>query len=203
MKVQSWIKNKLALAGESAELPLSELEFVLLDVDLTGIDINEDSVLGVAALPMANGGFSLSDLRYYRFPDYGAVSSAHPSSTDTTYQTITDLLTGRVVCTLNPRFVRCMLEHAAARFRYSVPPGEWLDLAAASVVTREPSELARLSYWKEKMATSGRSEFDAVYDVFAMAQLLQAVLAHAEQMGIATLSKLIRNQTAEHWLRPH
>lgn len=203
MKVQSWIKRKLALAGESAELPLSELEFVLLDVDLTGTDINKDSVLGVAALPMVNGGFSLSDLCYYRFPGEGAVSSALPSSTDTTYQAITDLLTGRVVCTLNPRFVRCMLERAAARFQDTVPAGEWLDLAAASVVTREPSELTRLSYWKEKMATGGRSEFDAVYDVFAMAQLLQAVLAHAEQMGIATLSKLIRNQTAEHWLRPH
>lgn len=198
MKIQSWIKHKLALAGGSAELPLSELEFVLLDVDLTGTDINKDSVLGVAALPMVNGGFSLSDLRYYRFPGDGAVSS-----TDTTYQTITKLLTGRVVCTLNPRFVRCMLERAAAQFQYTVPAGEWLDLAAASVVTREPSDLTRLSYWKEKMATGGRSEFDAVYDVFAMAQLLQAVLAHAEQMGITTLSRLISNQTAEHWLRPH
>lgn len=36
-----------------------------------------------------------------------------------------------------------------------------------------------------------------------MAQLLQAILAYCGEMDIATVEDLVRNQQAEHWMRPY
>lgn len=204
MKVSSWIRRKLARAPKNETLPLGELEFVLVDVDLTGTDTSKDSVIGLAALPLSNGCFRLDDLRYCRLPSPSNHRQVCAPDCAAAYAAILDLLVKRTVFTINPRFVRHILGRTAALFQLPPPGGDWLDLpAAAGVVACHGSVLTSMAYWQEKMRTGGRQEHDAVYDVFAMAQQLQAVLAYAEEMGIETMADLQRNQRAETWLRPY
>lgn len=204
MSLTSWLRHKLGQAspGETPEKPLlSELEFVLFDVDLTGTDASQDSVIGLAALPLIDGSFRPADLRYCTLQ---ATEQPLSPEAEAEYRAILDLATGRAAFTINPRFVRHMLEQTAARLGLPPPTGNWLDLAAAAGVVGSDGQAATsLSYWQRKMATSGRHAHDAVYDVFAMAQLLQALLAYAEDAGIESLSDLMRNQTAEAWMRPY
>jgi DNA polymerase III alpha subunit (gram-positive type) len=109
-----------------------------------------------------------------------------------------------VVVTINPNFIQHMLALTADRFQLPPPVGTWLDLsAAAGVIGGDGVTATSLGHWQEKMKTGGRHEHDAIYDVFAMAQLLQALLAYAEDSGIETLDDLRRNQSAESWMRPY
>ncbi len=95
-----------------------------------------------------------------------------------------------------------MIARAARLHRLPALDGEWIDLAAAAaVVGGEDNELATMDYWLEKMKTGGRRPHDATYDVFAMAQLLQAVLAYAEDAGIKTVSALARTRETRFWFR--
>ncbi|MDD2741071.1 MAG: hypothetical protein PHV02_02290 [Rhodocyclaceae bacterium] len=209
MSLSTWIRRKFALgnAGDfSDERMLSELEFLLLDVELTGTDAETDKVIGLAALPLLEGAFSLDELRYCHFSQSAESTGSDPALTGeslATYQAIIDQMSRCIVVTINPVFVRHMLEKSTADYCLPAPSGHWLDLSAvAAVVGNDAGSATSLAHWLAKMKTCGRHEHDAVYDVFAMAQLLQALLAYADEAGITTLADLMRNQNAENWLRP-
>lgn len=206
MSLSSWIRQKIGKPSSAESLGgllLAELEFVLLDVDLTGTDATQDSVLGLAYLPLTEGAFRPADLRYIRFADRHSPATGCPPETIAGYQACLDLMAKRVVVTINPNFIQHMLALTADRL--GLPPlvGTWLDLSAiAGVIGGESLAVTSLSHWQTKMKAGGRHEHDAIYDVFAMAQLLQALLAYAEDSGIETLTDLLRNQSAESWMRP-
>lgn len=207
MSVKSWIRQKLgqrpaveSLAGSS----LAELGFVLLDVDLTGTDATRDAVTGLAFLPLQEGAFLPADLSYVSFAEANTSEIPPPQNTLVGYQSCLDLMANNVVVTINPNFIKHMLALTAERFGLPQPGGTWLDLTEiAGVIGDDSLAATSLRAWQVKMKTCGRHEHDAVYDVFAMAQLLQALLAYAEASGIETLADLRRNQSAESWLRPY
>lgn len=207
MSISSWIRQKIGQAPpeESREVQsLAELEFVLLDLDLTGTDATRDSVIGLAYLPLVDGAFRPAELRYVRFADQASPATGCAPEAITGYQACLDLTASRVVVTINPNFIRHMLALAADRFQLPSPAGTWLDLsAAAGVIGGDGVTATSLGHWQAKMKAGGRHEHDAIYDVFAMAQLLQALLAYAEDSGIETLADLRRNQSAESWMRPY
>lgn len=208
MSIASWIRQKIGqtLPAESRnEQLLAELEFVLLDVDLTGTDATQDSVIGLAYLPLVEGTFQPAELGYIHFAD--ATTSAEGRCAPEIvagYQACLDLMARSVVVTINPNFIQHMLALTAVRFQLPPLVGTWLDLsAAAGVIGGDGVAATSLGHWLEKMKTGGRHEHDATYDVFVMAQLLQALLAYAEDSGIETLADLRRNQSAESWMRPY
>lgn len=207
MTVKAWIRRRLGASAATREAdarPLSEVEFALIDVDLTGIDRDKDEVSGVAVLPLVDGGFRLDHLRYCRFPSAGAPSEAAAADLRRDYEDLLRSLGKRAVFTYNPRFVGWMLGKTTRRLMLPEPQGEWFDIAAAAaVIGTDTVEATSMDYWLRKMKAGGQQEHDAVYDVFAMAQLLQAILAYADEMGIENLADLIRNQKARAWLRPY
>lgn len=183
---------------------LAELEFVLLDIDLTGTDATQDSVIGLAFLPLVDGAFRPAELRYIRFADPSSAEGRCAPEAIAGYRACLDLMASSVVVTINPNFVQHMLALTADRCQLPPPVGTWLDMSAtAGVIGGEGVAATSLSHWHEKMKTGGRHEHDAIYDVFAMAQLLQALLAYAEDSEIETLADLRRNQSAESWMRPY
>lgn len=206
MTLSSWLRDKFDQVlhpGASDRVLLSELEFLLVDVDLTGTDINQDSVIGLAALPLVEGRFAPDALRYCRFAPSSIHGFADAPGVAEDYQAILEVMAGRTVFTVNPTFVQHMLVEAVSRRQLPTPEGKWLDLsAAAGVVGSDTIPVTSLAYWQAQMKIRGRHAHDAVYDVFAMAQLLQALLAYAEDEGIETLADLMRNQSAEAWMRP-
>ena len=206
MTLSSWLRHKFDRAlhpGATERALLSELEFVLVDVDLTGTDINQDSVVGLAALPLVDGRFAPDELRYCRFAPSDIHGFADAPGVAEDYQAILEEMAGRTVFTVNPAFVQHMLFQAVSRRQLPAPEGKWLDLSgAAAVVGSDAIPVTSLAYWQAQMKVRGRHAHDAVFDVFAMAQLLQALLAYAEDEGIETLADLMRNQSAEAWMRP-
>lgn len=204
MTFNSWFRKRIersALGSGAKARPLGELEFAVIDVDLTGIDRDRDRVEGIAVLPLVEGRFRIADLRYCPLPCPGG---EEPPEWRRDYEDLLEILAGRTVFTYNPRFVHWMLAKSAEQLGIPAPPAPWLDIAAAAdVIGLDGVEATSMAHWLEKMRTGGRQEHDAVYDVFAMAQLLQAVLAYAGETGIETLEDLVRNQKAENWLRPY
>lgn len=207
MILKKWLRTRLgqpAAGAAGAVRPLSELAFAVLDVDLSGTDRQADDVLGVAVLPVTEGAFRLADLRYCRFPTRHQEAAVAAPDLQRDYAGVLDLLANRTILTYNPRFVAWMLTESARRLGLPAPPGDWLDIAsAAAVVGFDGVDATSMAYWLRKMKTGGRQEHDAVYDVFALAQLLQGVLAYADEMGIETLADLVRNQKARDWMRPY
>jgi hypothetical protein len=70
--------------------------------------------------------------------------------------------------------------------------------AVNDAMTQRPPGLAvqQLGAPRRRRLGDGRRPHDATYDVFAMAQLLQAVLAYSEDAGIDTVESLVRRQDA-------
>jgi DNA polymerase III alpha subunit (gram-positive type) len=185
-----------------ADRRLTDVRFAVVDVDLTGTSIRRDRVTGIAALPVAGGTFRICDLRYCALPAAPDAPADDASGWRRDYLAVRDLIVGSACVTYNPDFVRRMIVRACRVNRLPSLDGEWIDLAAAaSVVSSEDNRLTTMGYWLEKMKSGGRRPHDATYDVFAMAQMLQAVLAYSEDAGIDTVESLARRQDASAWFR--
>jgi hypothetical protein len=73
-----------------------------------------------------------------------------------------------------------------------------MDLGGQRRDDAASSGARRAATWRPRRLRlgDGRRPHDATYDVFAMAQLLQAVLAYSEDAGIDTVESLVRRQDA-------
>jgi DNA polymerase III epsilon subunit-like protein len=183
----------------AARRRFADVRFAVVDVDVTGTSIRRDRVTGIAALPVTAGTFRLSDLHYCALP--GAPSDER-SGWRRDYLALRDLVVDGPIVTYNPDFVRRMIVRACRVNRLPAIDGEWIDLAAAAAtVGSDDRELTTMGYWLEKMKSGGSRPHDAAYDVFAMAQLLQAVLAYAEDAGIDTVESLVSRHDAPAWFR--
>ena len=94
-----------------------------------------------------------------------------------------------------------MILHADSLSGVSILQSTWIDLeSAAGVVATEEEELSTMGYWLERMSAGGERSHDARYDVFTMAQMLQALLSYFEEAGVETLETLREIQAARAWL---
>jgi DNA polymerase III epsilon subunit-like protein len=201
----SWLRRGALpsrLRAGWATLRLDEMRFVALDVDVTGTSLRRDRVTGIAALPVTAAMLRLADLRYCALPTTPAASTQPSSDWRSRYLSLREMVVGSPVVTYNPDFVRGMIARTCSVNRLPAIEGDWIDLVAiAGVVDAEVTELTSMEYWLEEMKTGGSRPHDATYDVFAMAQMLQAVLAYCEEAGIETAESLARNHDARTWLR--
>jgi DNA polymerase III epsilon subunit-like protein len=186
----------------SAALRLDETRFVALDVDVTGTSLRRDRVTGIAALPVTAAMLRLADLRYCALATTTGASTQPASDWRSRYLGLREMVMGSPIVTYNPGFVKGMIARSCSMHRLPAIEGDWLDLVAiAGVVDAEVTELTSMEYWLEEMRSGGSRPHDAAYDVFAMAQMLQAVLAYCEEAGIETAESLARNHDARAWLR--
>ena len=201
----SWLAGCKAWAwfgSRAPARPLAEMKFAVVDVDLTGINVHRDRVTGIAALPVSGGAYRIADLRYARMPAPSAIDNGAGSQWRTDYLALRESIAGSTIVTYNPAFVRHMISRACRSHDLPVLDGEWIDLEAAAVVMgTQDNELTTMNYWLDKMKAAGRCPHDATYDVVAMAQLLQAVLAYSEDAGIDTLESFGRLQAVRAWFR--
>jgi hypothetical protein len=205
VSVRAWLSRRV-LRGRLGSVPdlrrLAEMRFAVVDVDVSGTDIHDDHVTGIAVLPVVSGAFRISDLHYCPLANAPHAPADPGAAGQHRYLAVRDLVAGSPIVTYNPRFVREMISRACRSS--GLPPlgSDWVDLASAvRVVDSGESELTSMDHWLERMKAGGPRPHDAIYDVFAMAQLLQAVIAHAEEVGIDTFEALARNQDARAWLR--
>ena len=203
MSVGSWLRHGVLrkLFGPQGEPKrLGDLRFCVLDIDVTGISIRRDKVTGVAILPLVAGTFRVADLRYFSLVDVSATAARSSIVRHDIDVALKKLVAGSPIVTYNAHFVRQMISRACSGL--AVPEDDWIDLeSAAGVVAREDKELTNMDYWLYRMKAGGQRSHDATYDVFSMAQMLQALLAYCEDARIDTLESLTGLQHARAWLR--
>jgi DNA polymerase III epsilon subunit-like protein len=205
MSALSWLErlaSRVFVGHSLAPQRLAEMRFTVVDVDVTGTSTRRDRVTGIAALPVEAGALRISDLRYCAVPGVPAGPGVSVGSEwRDAYASVVRLVRGHPIVTYNPRFVRQMLRNCSRRRGIPAIDGEWMDLdAMARSIGSADDELTTMTYWLANMRSGGRRLHDAAYDVFAMAQLLQAVIAYGEDAGIVTSESLGRLQEARPWL---
>jgi hypothetical protein len=205
VKLLSWLHRAFLwgrFGSGDDDVRVAEASFAVLDVDVTGTSVRDDRVIGIAALPLTAGVFRIRDLRYCALDDASARAPASGGDWRGDYLALRDFVAERPVVTYNPEFVREMIRRTARARGLPRLGGEWIDLAsAAGVVGGEENELATMHYWLERMKTGSRGPHDATSDVFALAQLLQAVIAYAEDAGMDTVGALARSEELRSWLQ--
>jgi DNA polymerase III alpha subunit (gram-positive type) len=202
VSVGRWLRDGVLrnLFGSKPHL-LSDLRFCVLDIDVTGTSIRRDKVTGIAVLPVVAGGFRIADLRYFRLAEASVVPAPAGSAGQSVTAALQELITGSSVVTYNAHFVRQMILHADSLAGLSIPQSAWIDLElAAGVVASEEEELTTMGYWLERMRAGGERLHDARYDVFTIAQMLEALLSYFEEAGVETLEALREIQAARAWL---
>jgi len=204
MTVLGWLRAAIArLVGNRESFILGESDCVILDIDVSGVDVRRDRSTGIAVLPVAGNAFRLADLAYCRLPPTGADGERGPAEWRECYQRLVDFLGDRPVVTFNPNFVRYMLERTLAALDLPLPRGEWIDLGLAlqGAFGKEMGQVESLHSWQRRLEVASVHEHAAVADVFAMAQMFEILLVRCEEAGLRTLADLRRAQKSQAWLR--
>jgi DNA polymerase III subunit epsilon len=181
---------------------LAATRLIVLDVDVTGINVRHDYAKGIAVLPIDSGAFRLQDLSYCPLP-LPRQTPLPDEAWRERYRELVELIADSPVLTYNTRFVKHMIKRTAKVDNLPLPFGRWIDLASAiyGAFGSEMNELHSLLRWQARMKIKEVKEHHAVSDVFGMAQMLQTLLAYCEDVGIRTLDDLVKAQNARVWLR--
>jgi hypothetical protein len=205
VRVLAWLRRAFLfgrLRSGAGDARVTEASFAVLDVDVTGTNVDADRVTGIAALPVTEGVFRIRDLRYCSLVADPGRAADGGRAVRNDYLALREFVAGRPIVTYNPEFVREMIGRTARARSLPRLGGEWIDIAAAAgVVGGEENELATMDYWLAHMKTGSRGPHDATTDVLALAQLLQAVIAYAPDAGIDTVGALARSDELRTWLR--
>lgn len=176
-------------------LPHFETRYVVINTEASGLDVDRDRLLAVAAVAVDGG--VLSPRESY----YGTLDAA-PASV------LTELLTfagaGPAVV-YNADFNRTMLERALDAHLGVTPEWPWLDLywlmpALYGELIPGP---ARLGDWLAAFGIDTFQRHHALGDGWAIAQLLLAALARAPAFGENNARALADLERSRRQLRPH
>ncbi|MBK8120910.1 MAG: hypothetical protein IPK39_18365 [Sulfuritalea sp.] len=117
------------MGSDSAPLPLSETRFIVLDVDVTGVDIRKDKATGIAILPLRGGRCRIADINWIPLAQPDGSPPVN-SSWREQYRAMVDSAAANPIVTYNTRFVRRMIKCSAVLHDLPLPGGRWVDLAA-------------------------------------------------------------------------
>jgi hypothetical protein len=206
MNLGNWLRSKtrpVDSADRDASPILAEARFVLVDVDVTGIDFRKDHATGLVALPFVAGRFRIADIAYCPLGAFKGDTADQQRPRSDQCRAVVDALASAIVVSYNPRFVRHMIRRGLAPFDPPLPWGPWLDLAdiLTGAIGSDMGEVMTMKRWQERLRVPVVSGHLAVMDVIAMAQLLAIALGYAEERGIMTLGGLMSARESHVWLR--
>lgn len=206
MRLGSWLRQRALPFGTAriGDSPLLlEARFIVLDVDVTGVDIRKDRAIGMAMLPMERGCFRIADIAWCPLAPPAGDAQEGKLSWREQYLALVAAAAASTVVTYNTRFVRRMIKYAAEANNLPLPFGHWIDLRTIleGAIGREVSDVFSLQDWQERTGIDIVAGYSATADVFAMAQLLEVAFAYGEDRGITTLDGLIGEQKSRAWLR--
>ena len=206
MSLGHWLRERglpFMLGEREPPISLAEARVIVLDVDVTGVNIRSDRATGIAVLPVEAGRFSIADLSWFPLAPADDPTDKLTPAWREQYRALIDTLATSPIVTYNARFVRHMIKRTAAMYDLRLPFGRWIDLAAilSGAIGKEMGEVISMQRWQERLNVVSVAGHSAAGDVFAMAQLLEVALAYCADRGIATLDELIAEQKARVWLR--
>lgn len=163
---------------------LARASFAVIDVDVTGIDAQHDTLLGVAVCPVRGASVRPDGLRYFDLRGHAAGSA--------TAAQLLDALAGHVPVGHHLPFAVHMIERALKPAGVSLRRRPGLDLADAlpALLPERASRHAPLRTWLEALNIRVFREHDATADAWCMAQALLVVLEHAQARGARSMPAL-------------
>lgn len=194
-RIGNWLGGAESLAGQ---VVLGEATMVLVDIDVTGVDIRRDRVCGIALLPVTGQGFRMADIHYC------AVPATEVAGADCLSSLMERIGASPVVC-YNPSFVRFMLDRALRVGGLPAITPSWFALEdfLEGAFGKEMGEVQSLPVWQQRLGIPVIREHSAVADVYAMAQLLEMIFVRCQEAGISTLADLLQAKKDQSWLRGH
>lgn len=174
LSLQRWAEQAPADTGAAH----FETRYVVLNTEATGLDLEKDRLLAVAALAVDGG------LLGPRDSYYGALA-LHPAST------LAGLLgiAGKApLVVFNAAFNRRLLEHAFDEHLGIEPDNLWIDLyfLLPALFPERIERPARLAAWMASFGIETFQRHHALGDAWAIAQLCLAALARASEQGAYT-----------------
>ena len=176
-------------------LPHFETRYVVINTEASGLDVDRDRLLAVAAVAVDGGVLAPKD------SCYGALD-AGPAGV------LTDLLSfagaGPVVV-YNAGFNRTMVERALDAHLGITPEWPWIDLywLMPALYAERISSPARLADWMAAFGIETFQRHHALGDAWAIAQLLLAAIARAPSLGENSARALADLERSRRQLRPH
>lgn len=160
-----------------------ETRYVVLNTEASGLDVEKNRLLSVAAIALDGGTLGAAESYYASLqPDPGRV--------------LTNLLTfsgsGPIVV-FNAGLNRTLLERAFESHLGLVPDWTWLDLHCLlpTLFDERFDARARLADWMSMFGIETFQRHHALGDAYAIAQLMLAVQARALKRGFVSVRQLV------------
>lgn len=195
--------------------PARDLRFVIVDVETTGLRPYRDRLLAIGAVAMTGMLVRLDDVfeTTLRQAAPSAAENILVHGIDGTTQTsgvdapealarFLRFVRGDPLVGFHAEFDRTFVSRAMRATLGITPWNAWLDLAdLAPALFPEHAERAQtLDDWTTLFGIENPARHEALADAVATAQLLQVVLARAEQRGISSLAELVKTAREQRWL---
>ena len=203
-----------ALPDPPLDTAPAEARFVVADVESTGLDLRNDRLIAIGAVTVEAGKIILgrSFYRVLRQPEsssrdnilvHGIGGTAQRSGEDPVEALLAFLeFAGRSpLVGYHAAFDAAMIGKATSEYLGEKFRSSWVDLAyvAPTLIRREGKRQQGLDAWLQQFDIEAFARHDAVADALATAQLLLAVLAHAEAKP-RRVNELLWEPGATGWL---
>jgi DNA polymerase-3 subunit epsilon len=184
-----------ALPGPRLDAAPEEARFVVADVETTGLDLRNDRLIAIGAVTVEAGRIDIgrSFYRVLRQPvsssrdnilvhGIGGTEQCAGEDPVEALLAFLEFAGGSPLVAYHAAFDAAMIGRATSEYLGAKLRAAWVDLAyvAPALIRTETRRDLGLDAWLRRFAIEVFSRHDAVADALATAQLLLAVLAHAD-----------------------
>jgi DNA polymerase-3 subunit epsilon len=195
-----------ALAPDPERTPLAEAQFVVVDVESSGLDARRDRLLAIGACALTRErldvGRTFERVVYQEQVSSKAnilvhgIAPTEQAAGLPAEQALLDFLEfagGHVLLAYHAPFDRIMLDRATREHLGVRLPNAWIDLAwlAPALVPEARLPRASLDDWFGHFGITVRARHRAVDDVHATGELMLILLARARARGLETIGALL------------
>lgn len=163
--------------------PHFETRYVVLNTEATGLDLDKDRLLALAALSIKAGVLSPDDATYNPI-------EADPAEA---LGSVLEFVGKSPVVVFNAGFNKTLIERAFDAHLGFTPEWHWIDLQWILPVlfSEKIAEQARLNNWIDAFGLETFHRHHALGDGLMIAQMLMAVLGRGSALGAVTARSLV------------
>lgn len=201
-----WLDPRLAR-------PPTEGRWVVVDVETSGLNALEDSLIAIGGLAVVDGAVVLDDsfevVLRQRSPSAGAnievhgiggAEQMHGEDPRAALEAFLAYIGDDPLVAYHAPFDATVLARAMRQRLGRAFRRHWLDLADVAPLAWPGRAGRGLDAWLEALAIPVAYRHRAIVDCLATAQLFLAVLHQRERLGATTTRRLLRLSGSRHWL---
>lgn len=191
----------------------SEIRYVTVDVETTGLDMRRDRVLSIGAAAVVGERIDLAQtfevvLRQPASSSHdnilvhriGGQRQLHGVAPDEGLTRFLEYVNHSPLVAYRAEFDRTMIDRALHEVLGERTRSLWIDLAQLLPALYPGNECRTMDDWLDRFGIRMLARHDALADALATAQMLLVALAAARSYEMHTAAQLDAMQRAQHWL---